>query len=189
MWSSSDGHTWERLVDTGLEDGAVTGVAVVDGGLVAVGYVANDGSKPDTDQFSDPTDAAVWRSSDGTHWDPLPNVPEADSLSSVRSLGSIVIALGSGGCDSLVVWASDDGAATWSEGGTISDFWNSIAAASDGGIVVVSDTNGDRIDGIVYVRSDAISGAWKRVAPTNDTRYSRVARWRPRRDSNSRRRP
>lgn len=174
VWSSSDGHTWQRLADTGLENGAVTGVAVVDDGLVAVGYVANDGSKPDADPFSDPTDAAVWRSSDGTHWDSVPRVPVADSLASVRSVGSSVIALGSEGYDSLVVWTSDDGGTTWSEGSTISDFWRSIAYGSDGGIVAVSDTNGDRIDGIVYVLSDPIGGVWKRVTPINMRGYRPV---------------
>jgi len=165
VWATSDGHAWERLVETGLEDGAVMGVTVVDGGLVAVGYVANDGSKPDEDQFTDPTDAAVWRSSDGFHWDLVPDLPVADSLSSIRSSGSNLIAIGSKGYDSLVVWTSDSGGDAWSEGPAVSDFWNSIALAPDGRVVVVTDTNGDRIDGVIYARPDPIDGRWRRSQP------------------------
>jgi hypothetical protein len=174
VWSSSDGHAWERLIDTGLENGAVTGVAVVDGGLVAAGYVANDGSKPDTEQFSDPTDAALWRSSDGVHWDLVPELPVADSLSSIWSFGSSLIALGSKGYDSHVVWTSDDGGDSWAEGAAVSGFWNSTAFASDGRLVAVSDTNGDRIDGIVYVGPDATGAIWKRIQPSNMHGYRPV---------------
>ena len=166
VWSSSDGHAWQRLAGTGLENGAVSGVAVVDGGVVAVGYVADDGSKPDTDEFSNPTDAAVWLSSDGLHWDLVQGLPVADSLSWIRSFGSNLIALGSKGSDSLVAWTSDNGGKSWSEGDAISDYWTSVAVAPDGRIVVVTDTNADSIDGVVYARPDPIGGNWKHLQPT-----------------------
>jgi hypothetical protein len=165
-WSTSDGDAWERLHGTGLEDGAVTDVAVADGGLIAVGYVANNGSKPDTDPFTAPTDAAVWRSTDGTHWDVVPHLPGADSLNAVRAYGSTVVAVGSKGYDSLVVWTSEDGGATWSDGAAASGYWRSAAVGGDGRIVVVSDTNGDRIDGIVDVKGSPVS-PWKRRLPDN----------------------
>lgn len=166
VWSSSDGHAWQRLGGTGLENGAVSGVAGVDGGLVAVGYVADDGSKPDTDEFSNPTDAAVWRSTDGAHWDLVRGLPVADALSSIRSFGSNLIAIGSKGSDSLIVWTSDDGGKSWSEGDAVSDYWRSVAVAPDGRIVVVTDTNADSIDGVVYARPELIGGSWKHLQPT-----------------------
>jgi hypothetical protein len=114
-WASSDGDQWERLTDTGLGEGALVDVAQTDHGLVAVGYVANDGSKPDHNDFGAPTDAAVWRSVDGHHWTAVAKLPVADRLFRVEAHGSHLVALSSiESKDS--VWTSADAGRTWKVG-------------------------------------------------------------------------
>ena len=65
VFESTDGISWRRLERTGLEGGAVAAVARSGSTLIASGFVADTEGKPDTDAWSDPTDAAIWTSGDG----------------------------------------------------------------------------------------------------------------------------
>jgi hypothetical protein len=165
VWSSSDGGTWERLADTGLSAGATTDVTQTNGSLVAVGFVANDGSKPDTDSFSNPTDAAVWRSVDGRRWTAVADLPVADQLSRVSAEGSRVVAVGSSG-GAVVVWNSTDGGLTWIEGSRLDNDCCPSSSAIRGAVAVVASSTdaGSRNDGIVHTL-DASGASWTTVSP------------------------
>jgi hypothetical protein len=163
-WASSDGRSWERLSDTGLADGAVLDVISTEDGLVAVGYVANDGSKPVSDAFTGQTDAAVWRSTDGRHWTVVADLPVADRLARVSALGSSIVALASSQ-GSTVPWTSSDGGLSWVDGSELALDCCSSSATGDGLAIVVSTTDTDEgMDGIVSVANPA-TGSWMQHSP------------------------
>jgi hypothetical protein len=148
VWSSSDGSSWERLSGTGLSQGATVAVTATTDGLIAVGYVADDGSKPDDDEFSDPTDAAVWRSVDGRSWTQIQKLPTADLLFQVSSDGSRLIALGRKG-SVTVVWTSADDGLTWTEGPTVDSDDGSLSLIRGSLITFASSTDDELPDGMV----------------------------------------
>lgn len=114
VWTSPDGLAWtpttEGLTWTSsvIDGGFVHDVVAGGPGLVAVGgYELDQTCKPNT-----PLDcyAAVWTSADGITWDPVPHDdavfgggPDKQGMSSVTSIGTDLVAVGSG------VWTSDDG--------------------------------------------------------------------------------
>jgi hypothetical protein len=165
VWSSSDGGTWERLADTGLADGATMDITEADGTLVAVGFVANDGSKPDRTESSNPTDAAVWRSVDGRRWTAVTGLPVADNLSRVSAQGSRITAIGSSGIVS-VVWTSTDSGLTWTEGPTLADdCCPSVSTIRDVIAIVASSPDASAgTDGMVHVLGPT-GASWTAVSP------------------------
>jgi hypothetical protein len=165
VWSSSDGDTWERLSATGLGDGATVDVTETDGALVAVGFIANAGSKPDNDSFSNPTDAAVWRSTDGRHWTAIDDLPVADELSQVSGQGASLVAIGSSN-DTTVTWVSTDAGLTWKNGPALGDDCCLSSTATRGASMVnMSWLDAEpTVDGIAR-RADATSKAWTTVSP------------------------
>jgi hypothetical protein len=164
VWSSLEGAIWERLTETGLSEGATTDVIPTDDGLVAVGFVANNGSKPDA-AFSAPTDAAVWRSVDGHEWTAVANLPVADQLSRVSAQGSRLMAVGSSG-GATVVWSSDDGGLTWREGPRLDDDCciSSSAIRKVFAVVATSTDAEPTLDGVIH-SLDPTSASWTTVSP------------------------
>jgi hypothetical protein len=165
VWSSSDGARWERLTETGLGEGATMDVTPTDGGLVAVGFVANNGSKPDASSFDNPTDAAVWRSVDGHVWTAVEDLPVADRLSQVTGHGTRLSALG--WRDSLtVVWTSNDGGRTWAEGPALDGGCCSSSSAVRGDLAVVASSTHEAAttDGIVHTLNTT-RASWATNAP------------------------
>ena len=83
VWTSPDGLTWTRVLDSpGLVRAQMQSVVKLDGGFVAVGW----GS----------TGATAWTSQDGTTWK---KAPTADSISDVEMVslalgGKVVVAVG-----------------------------------------------------------------------------------------------
>lgn len=151
VWSSSDGSHWERLAHTGLEDGAVTAVVETRTGWIAVGYVADRQNKPDTDSFSDPTDATVWRSVDGETWTEVQALPVAGRMQFVAADGDLLVAMGSEGLESDV-WTSADGGGSWSSAaGFVGPCCETVSAIGPQ-VIVASHQESDRakgVDGIV----------------------------------------
>ncbi|MGH2407593.1 MAG: hypothetical protein ACRDF7_05905 [Candidatus Limnocylindrales bacterium] len=173
VWSSDDGKRWQRLEKTGLEDGAVTRVIDTGGGLIAVGYVANQGSKPDGDPFSDPTDAAVWRSADGRLWERVPGLPVADDLRFLYGVGRRLLAMGSRSSAS-VAWTSADAGATWIEATGAAESCCQTAAALREQVIVVSDAGQSGTSNGYVSSTDLSAHTWSTTSPTEMAGYRPV---------------
>jgi hypothetical protein len=116
-WTSSDGLHWTRVPDqTSLGNAAMTGVARLDSGFVAVGLAANR--------------AVVWTSTDGSTWTRVPDAPLFHprpgmdpsfwaQMTGVAVGHGVVVAVGmdgapGGGGGSVLAWWSADGR-TWTQ--------------------------------------------------------------------------
>lgn len=162
VWMSRDRVTWDRLLDTGLSDGAVVDVATTPGGLIAVGYAADPTVKAPEGAFEEPTLAAIWTSADGQRWRAVSGLPKAERLVRVWAQGSEAIALGALGA-STVVWRSHDGGKTWSSGPTLDDLCCSTSAILDGRVLIAT-FDSDGIGGLVNT-ARASDGSWTQKAP------------------------
>lgn len=111
-WVSTDG-TWQRA-EVASPDGVMRAVTSTADGFVAVGYATNDDG------------ARVWRSADGTTWNPVDDQPSLDNHSSPNRMLSVAAderGLVAGGWradfanGSSAAWTSPDGrhwtAAPW----------------------------------------------------------------------------
>lgn len=148
VWTSPDGLAWTRVVDADLEPqtppippdvstphGNLAAVADTGVGLVAVGAVF-DGTFVGGTLLPDPWRPAIWRSADGTDWEPVEDAAlgESTALTAVTTVGSTVVVTGSNGRDTGV-WTSED-AARWQRQpdvqGSVSDL-----ASFDGRLIAV----------------------------------------------------
>jgi hypothetical protein len=163
VWSSTDGETWDRVPDTGLAEAAVIDVKRVDGGFVAAGYVKDTVKKPAGDSFNHPTDAAIWRSTDGRHWTRVGEVSAADRIFELSTTGPFVVAVGRRS-QSTVSWRSTDAGATWTEGRELGDDCCSVPRVLNGR-VVVAQFDVDRSDATVSTTDMTTSGSWTTTRP------------------------
>jgi hypothetical protein len=170
VWRSGDGASWERLEDTGVAGGAVVDAVRVGQDLVAVGFVANDGSKPDGDPFSNPTDAAIWRSPDGVAWEAVLELPAADRLARVWVEDEILVVLGEG-AEGIVVWTSADGGNTWLEAPGLSDFC-CVSEVYRGKVFVASSRHENGAQAVLHTLS-LPGGSWDQ-APLGELRGFRL---------------
>jgi hypothetical protein len=104
FWTSNDGRSWIRVVDTpAFADGRVTSIVAAAGRLVAVGT---------TGRVGQPTGSAVWRSADGTSWERVPGLSAlaAGAMAAVTTGGPGLVAVGAN-LDSTkaIAWRSKDG--------------------------------------------------------------------------------
>lgn len=167
VWTSRDGTTWDRLPGpTGLENGAVWDMTRTSSGLIAVGYEP-DPDKPE-DLYEGPaTKGAIWTSPDGSTWTAMAGLPEAEQLTKVWTVGSVLYAVG-GSQDGLVAWSSQDGT-IWRSIASSDERWIDVAdVAGDAErlVAVGSDSDVDGgLMGIVYLSDDGAT--WERT-PTQD---------------------
>jgi len=109
LWASRDGRTWRDVVASGMD--SVTAVAGGPGGFVATGRAGSE--------------AAVWRSADGTTWERVDDDAFADPVdlhlgaAAATSTGYVVVGA-TGTClrttcpdQDVVIWTSADGR-SWS---------------------------------------------------------------------------
>ena len=166
VWRSSDGSKWERLGHTGLEAGAVMDVIETKTGMIAIGFVADRQNKPDTDSFSDPTDAIVWLSPDGESWTEVEHLPVADRLQFIAADGEQLVAMG-GGILHADAWASADGGKSWSNASGFDGPCCETAAAIGAQVLVASQRESDtaqRVDGVVMT-ADLLAADWTTSVP------------------------
>ncbi|HVR80074.1 MAG TPA: hypothetical protein VMS99_16990 [Acidimicrobiia bacterium] len=110
VWTSTDGVAWEAYDDPDLggpDDQWITAITVGGPGLVAVGFEGR------IELGNSDTDAAIWTSSDGLHWDrALPNRSlggrRSQELWTVAAFDGRLLA-GGGDRGSAAVWTSTDG--------------------------------------------------------------------------------
>jgi hypothetical protein len=169
VFESSDGITWRRLPDGGLEEGAVRSVVRGGPGLVAAGYVADAIGKADDNVWQAPTDAAVWTSPDGHTWTPAAMPPEEDEAGSLWVLADGSVALVAGDGLDAAYWRSGDGGQTWQELFLIGDACCGTVTVPFGATVVsvrrlVDDLEGPSSD--VRVASLADERPWLRSITT-----------------------
>ncbi|HEY0443138.1 MAG TPA: hypothetical protein VGC90_02850, partial [Candidatus Limnocylindrales bacterium] len=118
--------------------------------------------KPDDDSFNDPTDAAMWRSTDGRHWIRVGQVSAADRIFELSTTGRFVVAVGRRS-QSTVTWRSTDSGATWTEGPELADDCCSVPRVLNGRVVVAL-LPVDRSDATVST-TDITSGSWTSTRP------------------------
>jgi hypothetical protein len=125
VWTSSDGHAWTRVKDSGVFDvgtypagrwGEMTDIIAGGPGLIAVGREALESGQG----------AVVWTSPDGSSWTRLPNSSDFDhgTIEAVTPGGPGYVAVGTeinGAKAVAAVYTSPDGVA-WHQGATIPDF-------------------------------------------------------------------
>ena len=146
-WTSSDnGLTWQRATVGGAADAAMSDVAPTSNGFVAVGV---DGHPSGGTQLIGIRGAAVWASSDGTHWARIPTQPSfaGAQMDHVTAADSVVVATGldvptGSGSVAPPIWRSADGV-TWTRATAVSPTPLSLgadAAIWTGSSFVVSGT-------------------------------------------------
>ena len=167
VWTSVDGLTWRRVPhDEAIFGGAgwqaMESVAAGGPGLVAVGYDASDRG------------AAVWTSTDGVAWTPVPYddaVFGSSRMESVAAAGPGLVAVGSdssGGDPDGAVWTSADGL-SWIRvppdeavfGGPGWEEMYGVAAAGLGVIAVGHERSGDDWNAVVWTSADGLT--WTRA--------------------------
>jgi hypothetical protein len=166
---STDGRTWESVDATGLDGPAdVTGVAAVDGGLVAVGS-RRTAEDPSQGGFR----PVAWRSPDGERWTEVA-LPDAaaggeGSVQGVAASGGAVVAVGQVG-DAARGWRSGDGGASWDvvvpSGDVAPRSLASVAATGDAVVISgLGDPGPDAPGGAQLLHRSADGGrTWRAVA-------------------------
>jgi hypothetical protein len=112
VWRSADGITWSRQAfHEPLQSAVMTDIAWADHGFVAIGYWSPDRVGQPWEMY-----ASIWQSVDGSRWDRVRTVPDADALrfDAVWALdsGTYVVAAQERATGDPVVLESGDGQ-TW----------------------------------------------------------------------------
>lgn len=169
VWSSDDGLAWDRVSASdsalgGAGDQIMVSVAPFAGGLVAVG---------ESFTFSRGSEAAVWTSSEGTHWSrvaPAGSMFEDSIMIDVTVFGDLLVAVGvtfSNSGPDAAVWTSTD-ATNWTRiahdpsvfGGNGDQTMTSVTS-SDGRLTAVGYDQIGLGDAAVWTSTDA--NTWTRI--------------------------
>jgi hypothetical protein len=156
-WTTRDGITWERHEVEILTDGnAFERMTAVVAGPSA--FVAGGSVGPEVGERH----ARFWLSTDGSHWQPVPDDPEAFANAEVRGISAVgdgFVAVGVTGTTQepagALAWTSRDGL-RWQrhEGASFSGaIAASIAVAPFGGLVAVGSTV-DRREAVTWFSDD-----------------------------------
>jgi hypothetical protein len=168
-FSSNDGIAWSPIDATGLDGPAdVTGIAALDGGVVAVGAL-----RTADDPASGGFQPVAWHSTDGEAWItvPLPtNGGSEGSVQAVATTGEEILAVGRVD-DTGVMWSSTDSGTTWAiverDGIPLTSLLADIAAQGDvlvaSGLTPINDESEDESTQML-VRSTDGGHRWSEVA-------------------------
>jgi hypothetical protein len=176
VWiSHDDGASWSRVSDPGLVvpgDQVMRRVIAAPTGLVALGYTDAGGGR----------DAAVWTSTDGERWTPVPSTgfdgAGDQEMLGAATFGDEVIAVGYSATEAgdldAAVWTESEG--VWSRvtsdplGGPSDQQMTSVLTTGSGLVAVGYDTSGGDHDAAVWTAANGTT--WKRVPPEGFARGS-----------------